>query len=210
MEPVDILLPPDFHKSGQTKTRDQAIADADWLGGFHLWIINTKPELGLLFQIRSNNKATFPGKLDVSAAGHYLAGETVEDGLREVREEIGKNYAFADLTYLGKKVFVGFDQQTRKLQTVCDVFFLVDNSPLKSYQLQEAEVQGLVIVPVSDLLKVFKDPKHTFAADSINLQGSLSRRKINRADFIENWDNYQYKIALLTERFIRGEADLFY
>jgi len=210
MEPVDILLPPDFHKSGQTKTRNQAITDADWLGGFHLWVINTEPQLGLIFQIRSHNKATFPGKLDVSAAGHYQAGETVKDGLREVREEIGKNYSFEDLTYLGKKVFVGFDQEKRKLQTVCDVFFLVDNSPLKSYQLQEAEVQGLVIVPVSDLLKVFKDPHYTFTADSIALSGESSRRVIKREDFIENWDNYQYKIGLLTERFIRGEGDLFY
>jgi len=210
MEPVDILLPPDFRKSGLTKTRDQAITDADWLGGFHLWVIKTEPELGLIFQIRSNNKATFPGKLDVSAAGHYLAGESVKDGLREVREEIGKDYSFESLTYLGKKVFVGFDQTQRKLQTVCDVFFIVDNNPLKSYQLQEEEVQGLVVVPISDLLKVFKDPHYTFTADSINLLGETTRRTIKRDDFIENWDNYQYKIGLLTERFIRGEADLFY
>jgi len=210
MELVDILLPPDFHKNGQTKTRDQAINDADWLGGFHLWVIKTEPDLGLIFQIRSENKTTFPGKLDVTAAGHYQAGETVKDGLREVQEEIGKVYSFDDLTYLGKKVFVGFDQSQRKLQTVCDVFFLVDNSPLKNYQLQEAEVQGLVVIPIPDLLKVFKDPNYTFTADAINLQGESLRRTIKRTDFIENWDNYQYKIALLTERFIRGETDLFY
>lgn len=210
MEKVDILLPPDFRKSGQVKTRDQAIEDADWLGGFHLWIIRTQPKISLVFQIRSSQKQTWPGKLDVSAAGHYMAGETVKDGLREVHEEIGKDYDFANLTYLGKKVFVGFDPKGRKLQTVCDVFFIIDDNPLKSYRMQKEEVKGLVVIEIEDLLKVFSENDYVFAAQTLSINGEESVKQIRKNDFIENWDNYQYKIGLLSKRFARGEKNLFY
>ncbi|OGK66444.1 hypothetical protein A2313_01180 [Candidatus Roizmanbacteria bacterium RIFOXYB2_FULL_41_10] len=210
MEKVDILLPPDFHKSGVTKTRDQAITDSDWLGGFHLWIVQTEPELALVFQRRSRQKATFPGLLDVSAAGHYMAGETVKDGLREVREEIGRNYNFDKLTYLGKKVFVGFDDASRKLQTVCDVFITIDNSSLSSYRLQKEEVAGLVVVKITDLIKVFTKPNYEFVCPIIDLHQNRSLEKISRQDFIENWDSYQLKIAGLAERFVKGETNLVY
>lgn len=210
MEKVDILLPPDFHKSGVVKTREQAITDGDWLGGFHLWIVQTQPELALIFQRRNPKKATFPGLLDLTAAGHYLAGETVRDGLREVREEIGKEYDFDKLTYLGKKVFVGFDDRLRKLQTVCDVFITIDNSPLASYQLQKEEVVGLAVIKITDLINVFTLSNYQFTCSTIDLQKRKSTEKISRADFIENWDSYQLKIAGLASRFVRGEKNLVY
>ena len=210
MEKVDILLPPDFHKSGIVKTREQAIADSDWLGGFHLWVVQTQPELALIFQRRTLTKGTFPGMLDVSSAGHYLAGETVKDGLREVREEIGKDYQFDKLTYLGKKVFVGFDDASRKLQTICDVFITIDNSSLSSYNLQEEEVAGLVVVKITDLIKVFTIANYQFVSSVINLERQRGQEKIGRQDFIENWDSYQLKIAGLSQRFVRGEKNLVY
>lgn len=210
MENVDILIPPDFEKSGEIKTREQAINDGDWLGGFHLWVIRTEPEPGVIFQLRSANKSTWPGQLDVSAAGHYLAGETLRDGMREVREEIGKDYKFDKLTYLGKKIFVGLSDDKKKLQTVCDVFFVLDNSSLSSFKLQKEEVAGLMVITIEDLLKVFALPNYSFWTQLINLNGKMEDKKISKSDFIKNWDSYQYKIGLLAEKYIRGEKNLLY
>ena len=210
MDKVDILLPPEFNKSGVVKTREQAISNGDWLGGFHLWVIRTKPQPALLFQRRSPKKPTFPNLLDVSAAGHYLAGENVKDGLREVKEEIGKNYDFNQLTYLGKKIFVDFDRQGRKLQTVNDVFFTIDNSPLSTFTLQKQEVASLLIIPLSDLKAVFTKANYQFVSSGILQNHQPITDKISKSNFVKNWDHYQYKIALLSEKFIAGERNLLY
>ncbi|CAM5275178.1 NUDIX hydrolase OS=Lysinibacillus sphaericus OX=1421 GN=LS41612_02185 PE=4 SV=1 [Lysinibacillus sphaericus] len=45
----------------------------------------------IYFQIRSGQKKDYPGLLDITAAGHLLAVETVEAGIREVKEELGVN-----------------------------------------------------------------------------------------------------------------------
>lgn len=71
MECVDILIPPLFQKSGDTKPRKQAIADDDWIGAFNLWIIQTDPVPAIIYQQRSPNSTWEPSKLDVSAGGNY-------------------------------------------------------------------------------------------------------------------------------------------
>jgi hypothetical protein len=99
MEKFDILTPPDFKKSGKVKTAVQAIEDGDWLGTFNLWIIQNKPAPAIVYQQRSPNASWCPLKLDVTAGGHYTAGESIKDGLREIREELGKKYDFKKLVH---------------------------------------------------------------------------------------------------------------
>ena len=108
-EIVDTLLPPTFKKSGQTKDRNQAWNDGDWIGSFNLWILQNDPEPAIIYQVRSSKSSWAPNKLDVTAGGHYTAGETIEDGLREVKEELGKDYNFNNLFSLGRKLHIDFD-----------------------------------------------------------------------------------------------------
>jgi tetratricopeptide (TPR) repeat protein/isopentenyldiphosphate isomerase len=63
-----------------------------WHRAFHCWVTvtGTNPDEPLvLFQRRGAYKRDFPNCLDISAAGHYRAGEGIAGGLREAREEIG-------------------------------------------------------------------------------------------------------------------------
>ena len=73
-EKVDILLPPAFEPSGIIKTKRQAIADADWIGTFNLWIVQRRPVPALVYQIRSPGSNWAPIMLDVTVGGHYQAG----------------------------------------------------------------------------------------------------------------------------------------
>jgi hypothetical protein len=59
-EIVDILEPPFFEVSGETKPREQAFADGDWIGTFNLWILSKASEPSILYQQRSLNKSWAP------------------------------------------------------------------------------------------------------------------------------------------------------
>src|SRR5262249_19061079 len=117
-EEVDILAPPLFGKTGQVKSREQAYDDGDWLGTFNLWIVRRTPVPAIVYQIRGPHKSWAPNKMDVAVGGRYDAGESFTDGLREVKEELGKDYAPEALTYVGRKIYVGFDVKGREKHEV--------------------------------------------------------------------------------------------
>jgi hypothetical protein len=210
MERVDILLPPTFKKSGEVKTLEQAWNDENWIGTFNLWIVQDSPVPAIVYQQRSPKSNWAPKKLDVTAGGHYEAGERISQGLREVREELGKNYKFKDLQYCGRKLHVGPDTKNRMRQNVVDIFIIRDNAPLSSYTLEEKEVYALCVCPISKLIKAHTDKKHSFVAKGIDYAGKPIDIKVTQNSFPYNWDNYHFKMALLADRFLKGDKNLIY
>jgi isopentenyldiphosphate isomerase len=128
------------------KRRDAVHRDGDWHVAFHLWV--TRGD-GVLLQRRARTKASWPGFLDATAAGHLLAGERVRDGLREAEEELGVAYAFERLTALGvHRVDEARGRAdglvNRELQ---HVYAVRDDRPLEAWTgLDPDEVAGLVLV----------------------------------------------------------------
>jgi hypothetical protein len=210
MEIVDILQPPTFKKSGQTKSLQQAWADENWIGTFNLWIIQDQPVPAIVYQIRSPKSSWAPGKLDVTAGGHYSAGESLKDGLREVEEELQKMYRFEDVTYLGKKINVSPDVNGKERRNVVDVSFIKDDTPLSSYELQKSEVYAICTCPIAELIKVHTKEGYTFEVEIITNEGKTEKITVTKDSFPYNWDNYHFKIAVLADRFIRGENFLLY
>jgi len=209
MEHVDILTPPTFEKSGVIKPRDQAIADGDWIGTFNLWIIQSEPEPAIVYQQRSPNSTWAPNKLDVTAGGHYQAGETIFDGLREVKEELGKTYDKDQLIYLGRKLHVSPDIHGLTRHNVVDILFVTDNSSLESYNLEKEEVFAIVSCPIKKLIQAHTK-KRSFEALALKHDGKKINITISDDSFPYNWDNYHFKIALLAERYLKGEKNLLY
>ena len=209
MEKVDILLPPTFEKSGTVKTRKQAIVDGDWIGTFNLWIIQSEPTPSIVYQQRSSRSTWAPNKLDVTAGGHYQAGETIFDGLREVKEELGRIYSKKGLTYLGRKLHVSPDIHGLTRHNVVDIFFVTDNSNLDTYDLEEDEVYAIVACPIKSLIQMHAN-NQSFKATGIDNRGKKIQLAISRDSFPYNWDNYHFKIALLADRYLRGEQNLLY
>jgi isopentenyldiphosphate isomerase len=126
------------------KPRADVHRDGDWHLSFHLWVAS--PD-GVLFQRRARDKASWPGYLDASAAGHLIAGEAVRDGLREADEELGAAYAFDDLESLGVHRVDETEHSSLVNRELQHVFAVRDDRPLEAWgDFDRVELDGLVHV----------------------------------------------------------------
>ncbi len=97
------VLDEDGNFTGQIKERSLVHRDGDWHGTVHIWIARRRSDGGwqLLFQKRSREKESFPGKYDISSAGHRQAGEeALPTAQREMEEELGLAVKAEDLEFL--------------------------------------------------------------------------------------------------------------
>jgi isopentenyldiphosphate isomerase len=89
-EQIDVLSA-SGSKTGASVPRSQVHRDGLWHRSTHVWVA-ARHERSVLLQKRSAEKDTFPGRWDVSAAGHVSAGaESAETARRELAEELGVN-----------------------------------------------------------------------------------------------------------------------
>lgn len=86
------------HQKIGEKERNHVHRDGDWHETFHCWF--WKGHLVYL-QRRSFEKQDFPGKYDITVAGHIASNEKVADGVREIEEELGLRLTFEQVTALG-------------------------------------------------------------------------------------------------------------
>ncbi|GAE07454.1 hypothetical protein [Paenibacillus sp. JCM 10914] len=90
------------HRRIGTATRDEVHRQGHWHEAFQCWFIKKEEGIERIYlQLRSTDKKDHPNLLDITAAGHLLATETVMDGIREIQEEIGVDVAYDDLIPLG-------------------------------------------------------------------------------------------------------------
>jgi isopentenyldiphosphate isomerase len=189
------------------KSREDVHRDGDWHMGFHCWVIgrDDKGECFVILQKRAPDKDTFPDKIDISAAGHLEAGETVEDGQRELQEELGLVVPFDDLVSLGRRVSI------KKYKTLTDceivnVFLYECNQPLNAYNYQAEEISGLVKLSIDDGLRLFSGEVDRLTVDAVGL--GQDKIEITTNDFVPSIDNYGYKIMVLAKRYFAGEQHL--
>src|SRR5207302_643541 len=79
-------------------SREEAHKRGHWHQSFHCWLIRRDNGCQyVLFQQRGPQKKVYPGKYDITAAGHLTAGETEKNGIRELNEELGLSPAFENL-----------------------------------------------------------------------------------------------------------------
>jgi isopentenyldiphosphate isomerase len=190
-----------------TKPRPAVHRDGDWHRVFHAWVIyrDATHGAGVILQKRATTKATFPDYLDVSAAGHYAAGETVRDGVRELHEELGVAITFDALIPAGRRVSMARygDLIDRE---VADVFFCVHQQALSDYAYQRDEVAGLVAVPIDDGLRLWGRDVDAINVPAVGL--GTTTVTVSREDFIPTLDHYFYKVLLLAHRCLDGARPL--
>ncbi len=188
------------------KEREAVHRDGDWHRTFHCWIVYrdaASQQDYIVVQRRGPDKQFHPNMLDVTAAGHYEAGETIADGVREIQEELGITVAFDRLLPVGGRWATGRDGELVDYE-FNEVFLLNDDRPLSAYHYQREEVSDLVRVRLDDALALFAGEREAIPAEALEA-GAFSVRV---TDFVELADHYTYRVLVLAKRFLNGEKYL--
>ena len=202
----------DGEPTGRVKPRAAVHRDGDWHRAVHVWVSGHDDEVGpfLLMQRRSLAKDTWPGVLDATVGGHYRAGESLAETLRETEEEIGVIVAMRDLLPLGVRVCANEVPELgiydRELQ---DVFLLLDDRPLIEYRPHPAELAELIRIPLTPLIDLLRGQAEPIAVLRIvpgDAEASLAT--ISVGDFVPTVDRYVLRVAVAVDRVLRGERDV--
>ncbi|WP_052339773.1 bifunctional GNAT family N-acetyltransferase/NUDIX hydrolase [Gorillibacterium massiliense] len=147
-----------------------------WHQTFHCWVLSPS-ESGrwkLLLQKRHPDKDTFPGFLDISCAGHLSAGESVEDGVRELQEELGLEVPFQALYSCGifPEEMVSENLIDREF---CHIFLHQDSRPLREYVFQRSEITGLFEVDLDDFRQLVEGSRETVKAYGVEVDAAPAK-----------------------------------
>ncbi|MCY4070287.1 MAG: NUDIX domain-containing protein [Chloroflexi bacterium] len=190
------------------KSREAVHRDGDWHQVFHCWVIGRELDGGefVILQMRNDDKDMYPGKVDISAAGHLEAGESVADGVREIEEELGLHVDFEDLVPLGRRL--GISQYRENLDCqICHVFFYECSWSLADYNYREDEVKGLLKLPLNEGIRLLAGEVDSVMVEAVGL--GTDRVAIGADDFIPSVDHYALKTLILAKRYFVGEKHLY-
>ncbi|WP_088105850.1 NUDIX hydrolase [Halalkalibacter urbisdiaboli] len=191
----------EYKKSLGVASRRDVHKNGYWHQTFHCWFVGVEKGVEyIFFQIRSDMKKDFPTLLDITAAGHILAHETMDDGIREVKEELGVDVSFNELTELGviEDCIINDNFVDNEFANV----FLYRSNKLKDkYILQKEEVSGIVKTEFKDFYNLcfgYIDEVliNGFKIDTFGKEIPIEK-KVNRLDFVPHPDTYLKKVAKL-------------
>lgn len=192
-------------KTGRIARKSEAHRSGLWHRCFHLWIVDPgEPREGpyLLVQRRAPGKETWPDHLDVTAAGHLMAGEDGLDGLREVEEELGLLVGAGDVVALGTRrneieIPAGMDREFQ------DVFLLVRRLAPEDLRLQRDEVASVARLRLEDV-------EDLCAGEVVPMQewtdGESRNTSARIEDFVPGEDFYLLSVARAARKILDGQG----
>ncbi len=176
-----------------------------WHETFHCWIISSKDERPSIYlQIRSEQKKDHPNLLDVTAVGHILANEVIDDGIRELREEIGIQVKMDALIALGEIDYC-FSRDDFNDKEIAHVYLYDDPLSREEFTLQPEEVSGIVKAEINSFQDFCKGHIHHLEVEGFRLDPSGKnkpfRMEVDRSHFVPHFDYFK-QIAEMIRKYI--------
>lgn len=187
--------------TGEVVPKGEAHRLGLWHRCFHCWICGSDPGgFYLLLQRRAATKDTWPGYLDVTAAGHLASGEETIDGLREVEEELGLRIESQRLVPLGtrrveQEIPDGCDRELHEVFLVCDAI------PPGNLRLQNEEVEAVFRLDLDRVEALYENgsvPAREYA------EGRTSATRIHLAEFVPKEEGYLRRVAGAARQLLSG------
>jgi isopentenyldiphosphate isomerase len=178
--------------------------DGHWHRVFHCLVVAqraTGPVVVL--QRRSRSVSAFPGLLDLTVAGHLVAGERPVHGAREAQEEMGLDLSPEQLVPLGVRLTVFTSGEGRLDRELTHVFLTRDDTPLENYRPDPDDVDDVVEVAPGELLGVF-DTGRRVLGRSWRFGPACT---VGEDDLVPNRD-YWVTLLVMAERFVSGREPL--
>ena len=191
------------HPLGQRKERALVHRDGDWHRSIHLWIVRSGG--ALLFQRRSAEKDTWPGRLTASVGGHYAAGEALGEVLREAREELGVAATQRDLIPLGRIRWDDAPAPGIRDRELMEVFLWPLDLPLDGFAPDPAEVSQLLDIPCEGLLALLAGEAAMVSGRTLAHGSPRPLRVTVRPDDFVPVHDYHAQIACIARDYLAGK-----
>ncbi|WP_375089966.1 NUDIX domain-containing protein [Peribacillus sp. RS7] len=182
-------------------TREEVHRMGHWHEVFQCWFVSREAGVDYLYlQHRCALKKDYPNLLDITAAGHLLAHETVYDGVREIKEEIGIEISFNELVPLG---IIEYHQTKEDFidKELANVFLYESTHSFDDFTLQPEEVSGMVKVVLNDFEGLWTDAKErvNIKGFEMNQEGRrmMIDRFVGRDEFVPHEISYYESIIRL-------------
>lgn len=182
-----------------------------WHEAFHCWFIcREKGEDYIYLQLRSKNKKDYPNLFDITAAGHLLANETVMDGVREIKEEIGIHVVFEDLVQLG--VFdYSITSENFIDKELANVFLYKSENSFADFTLQLEEVTGIVRAKLIHFADLWLEKRERIAISGFEHDsfGNVLtiEENITRGQFVPHPVTYYHEVIKKIQEHIGRDYD---
>ncbi len=160
-------------------TRKEVHASGYWHEVFQCWFVGHENETDTIyFQLRSDSKKDYPGLYDITAAGHLLANETVEDGVREIEEEIGVKVLFEELLPV-TVMNAAIEKENMIDKEIANVFLYRNNKTLDDFHLQIEEVSGIVRAEFNDFYNLWTGQTETIRVQGFRMLSEGEKRPVD-------------------------------
>lgn len=188
------------HQQIGTASRDDVHHKGLWHETFHCWFVS-EDLTRIYIQYRSEQKRDFAGLYDITAAGHLMEDETVLDGVREVKEELGIDVTMDEMVSLGvidtSYVSPGFVDRE-----FCHVFLYRFAGNLTDFKLQEEEVGGMVTADLQEFRAFFKGESNGLRVEGFKLRDGgieVINEVLGMRQFTLEENNYYGKLVDVME-----------
>ncbi|GAA5105269.1 NUDIX hydrolase [Haloechinothrix salitolerans] len=210
MKPIDIFN--DRYEHLGTEDKKEAHRQGLWHRTFSALALNPITRR-IMLQKKAPGRYSFdrPDYADITVGGHYHAGETIPDGIREVHEELGLDIEYADLHPIGLRqtaVTLAPDYIEREFQHWHLLPLGID---LDAIPLADAEVSGLVDLDIDDAIALAEGAGDSVPARYATRTGTgltYHEGELTRADLVPNFltiDQLYLRIFVAARRYSAGE-----
>ncbi len=143
----------DFFSENYTYLGVTSIDEIHQKGLWHqtvaFWVFNKKEKV-IYLQLRGPKNRVGPNTFDASSGGHLSSGETKEDGLRELKEELALDISKEKCIYF--KMFYNQVVLPHYINNeFCHIYFVETDKSLSDFVLQEGEVSNIFALNVEDI-----------------------------------------------------------
>ena len=171
-----------------------------------LLIDSKKNKVYLQYKSSKHNDVSTLNKIDISVGGHLSAGETIEDGVREIEEEAGLKVTYEQLIPVGMRLIDKYINENYIIREFSYLHIYDSEFDLNTLKSQDDEVLYFIEFDIDELIAYLTNEK-----DTIGGLTPTGYKTFEKDDFIQAYigdDRLYLKYLLLAKQVINKEQDI--